>query len=76
MWKDVISITDVLGNLLNEADASHLIDVVDCWVQKFREPEKSITRRLHYIVTVALPEALVYGISQVNVNVNHIFGII
>uniref|UniRef100_A0A9J2PYL4 PWWP domain-containing protein n=1 Tax=Ascaris lumbricoides TaxID=6252 RepID=A0A9J2PYL4_ASCLU len=54
-----------IGNLLNEADASHLIDVVDCWVQKFREPEKSITRRLHYIVTVALPEALVYGISQV-----------
>uniref|UniRef100_A0A915ABJ5 PWWP domain-containing protein n=1 Tax=Parascaris univalens TaxID=6257 RepID=A0A915ABJ5_PARUN len=54
-----------IGNLLNEADASHLIDVVDCWVQKFREPEKSVTRRLHYIVTVALPEALIYGISQV-----------
>uniref|UniRef100_A0A183V6U3 PWWP domain-containing protein n=1 Tax=Toxocara canis TaxID=6265 RepID=A0A183V6U3_TOXCA len=54
-----------IGNLLPEADAGRLVDILEGWVQGFQDPEKSVIRRLHYIASVALPEALIYGITQV-----------
>ncbi|VDK55127.1 unnamed protein product [Anisakis simplex] len=53
-----------IGNLIPNEDVIRLMDVLEGWIRQFKASEKSVTRRLHYVVSVALPEALVYAISE------------
>ncbi|VDO61083.1 unnamed protein product [Onchocerca flexuosa] len=54
-----------IGDLLPETDAISLIEHLDATVAKFKDAMKSSLRRLHYIITVAVPEAIIFAITQI-----------
>lgn len=43
-----------------------LVEHLDATVAKFKDAMKSSLRRLHYVTTVAVPEAVVFAITQVS----------
>ncbi|VDM91307.1 unnamed protein product [Litomosoides sigmodontis] len=53
------------GDLLPETDAIMLVEHLDATVAKFKDAMKSSLRRLHYVTTVAVPEAVVFAITQI-----------
>ncbi|VDN50059.1 unnamed protein product [Dracunculus medinensis] len=54
-----------IGSLLDEASISCLIEYIDDHIPRIKSiGGTSSLRRLHYIVTVALPEAIIYAIMQ------------
>ncbi|KAK6107327.1 hypothetical protein QQG55_27775 [Brugia pahangi] len=54
-----------IGNLLPETDATSLVEHLDSTVSKFKDAMKSSLRRLHYVTTVAVPEAIIFAITQI-----------
>ncbi|MCP9260240.1 hypothetical protein DINM_003611 [Dirofilaria immitis] len=54
-----------IGDLLPETDAISLVEHLDATVAKFKDAMKSSLRRLHYITTVAVPEAIIFAITQI-----------
>uniref|UniRef100_A0A8R1TN36 PWWP domain-containing protein n=1 Tax=Onchocerca volvulus TaxID=6282 RepID=A0A8R1TN36_ONCVO len=54
-----------IGDLLPETDAISLVEHLDATVAKFKDAMKSSLRRLHYIITVAVPEAIIFAITQI-----------
>ncbi|VDN43393.1 unnamed protein product [Gongylonema pulchrum] len=55
-----------IGDFLSEFDAISLVEHLDAVVSKFKDATKSSLRRLHYVTTVALPEAIIFAITQVS----------
>uniref|UniRef100_A0A158Q7Z9 PWWP domain-containing protein n=1 Tax=Elaeophora elaphi TaxID=1147741 RepID=A0A158Q7Z9_9BILA len=53
------------GDLLPETDAILLVEHLDATVAKFKDAMKSSLRRLHYVTTVAVPEAVIFAITQI-----------
>uniref|UniRef100_A0A1I7VF06 PWWP domain-containing protein n=1 Tax=Loa loa TaxID=7209 RepID=A0A1I7VF06_LOALO len=53
------------GDLLPETDGISLVEHLDATVAKFKDAMKSSLRRLHYVTTVAVPEAIIFAITQI-----------
>ncbi|VDK41114.1 unnamed protein product [Gongylonema pulchrum] len=54
-----------IGDFLSEFDAISLVEHLDAVISKFKDATKSSLRRLHYVTTVALPEAIIFAITQI-----------